>query len=120
MKYVLFLLGVVAACKYEYECDGCTTCVNSTCLAFNVGENCIPENHAEIKNDLELYYEFYYLQNVEIEEYRCLDYGVSVRFTTGMESSTNMTKDYFNKHYKELMVKDCEGWGYINNNFYVK
>jgi len=113
MKYLLFLLGVVAACKYEYECDGCTTCVNSTCLAFNVGENCIPENHVEIKNDLELYYEFYYLQKVQIEEYRCQDYGVSVRFTTGMESSIDMTKDYFNKHYKELMVKDCEGWGFI-------
>ena len=103
-------------CKYEHECNDCTVCINNTCLPFNTGEKCIPENHVEITNDLELYY----LQTVKIEEYRCQDYGVSVRFTTGMKSSANMTKDYFNKHYKELMVKDCEGWGYINNNFYVK
>jgi len=105
-------------CKYEHECDGCTTCVNSTCLPFNIGERCIPENHVEIKRDLELYYEFYYLQRVKIEEYRC-NHGISVRFTTGpMES--NMTKKYFDERYKGLMYIECEGWGYINNNFYVK
>jgi len=107
------------SCKYEHECNGCTVCINNTCLPFNVGEKCIPANHVEIKKDLELYYEFYYLRRVQIEEYRCLDYGISVRFTT-LPMESNMTKDYFDKHYKELLVKDCEGWGYINNKFYVK
>lgn len=105
-------------CKYEHECKDCTVCINNTCLPFNVGKKCIPETHYEIKRDLELYYEFYYLRLVQIEEYRC-NHGVSVRFTT-VPMESNMTKDYFNKHYTELLLKDCEGWGYINNNFYVK
>ena len=103
-------------CKYEHECNDCTACINNTCLPFNTGKKCIPKLHDEIKRDLELYYEFYYMRSVEIEEYRCLDYGISVRFTTWpMES--NMTKDYFNKHYKELMVKDCEGWSFIGKTY---
>ena len=103
-------------CKYEHECNVCTVCINNVCLPFNTGKKCIPELHDEIKRDLELYYEFYYIRSVEIEEYRCLDYGISVRFTTkSMES--NMTKDYFNKHYKELMVKDCEGWSFIGKTY---
>lgn len=109
-KVLLFLLLVYAkACK-EYECTGCTTCVNSTCMAFDEGENCIPVNHVALKRDLDLYYEFYYLQSVSIEEYRCLPFGVSVRFVKGLPKDTNMTKDYFNANYMGLMQRDCDGW----------
>ena len=115
MRFLFLLLAAVSACKYEYQCKGCTTCVNNTCLAFDEGENCIPNNHLDIKRDLELYYELFYLRTVAIEEYRCLPFGVSVRFTVGMPMESNMTKEYFYDNYMELLVRDCEGWGYIRN-----
>jgi len=102
-------------CEYEHQCIGCTTCVNNTCLAFNEGENCIPDNHVDIKRDLELYYEFYYLQSVSIEEYRCLPFGVSVRFVKGLPMESNMTKDYFNTNYIGLIGRDCENWSIVTN-----
>jgi len=113
MRVLLLLIGIASACKYEYQCTGCTSCVNNTCMAFNEGEDCIPDNHAQIKRDLELYYEFYYLQSVSIEEYRCLPFGISVRFVKGLPMESNMTKDYFNTNYVGLVERDCEGWGYI-------
>ena len=113
---LLLLLTVVAACKYEYECKDCTTCSNSTCVRFDVGESCIPYNHKEIQNDLELYYDFYYLQHVAVEEYRC-NHGVSVRFTKGLPMESNMTKKYFDEHYKGLMVRECEGWAFIEKTY---
>jgi hypothetical protein len=100
-------------CEYEHQCTGCTTCVNNLCMAFDEGENCIPDNHVDIKRDLELYYEFYYLQSVSIEEYRCLPFGVSVRFVKGLSIESYMSEDYFNKNYMGLIERDCEGWGYI-------
>ena len=113
MRLLLLLISITSACKYEYQCDGCTTCVNNTCMAFNEGENCIPDNQDDIKRDLGLYYEFYYLQSVSIEEYRCLPFGVSVRFVKGLPMESNMSKGYFNKNYMGLIERDCEGWGYI-------
>ncbi len=118
MRFLILLLTLASACKYEYQCTGCTTCVNNTCMAFDEGENCIPDNHADIKRDLKLYYEFYYLQSVSIEEYRCLPFGVSVRFVKGLPMESNMTKDYFNMNYRGLIERDCEGWGYIKG-YYI-
>ena len=82
-------------------------------MAFNEGENCIPYNHAEIKRDLELYYEFYYYQYISIEEYRCLPFGISVRFLKGLPMQSNMTKNYFVNNYLSLMTRECDGWSYI-------
>jgi len=82
-------------------------------MTFNKGIGCIPYNHKEIKRDLELYYEFYYSKAVVIEEYKCLPIGVSVRFTTGLHVESNMTKEYFSKHYTELLGVDCNNWQYI-------
>ena len=113
MKYLLLMLTVASACKYEYECNGCTTCVNNICLSFDEGENCIPDNHVDIRRNLELYYEFFYLRHVAIEEFRCLPFGVSVRFILGMPMESNITKDYFYDNYNELLKRDCDGWGYL-------
>ena len=112
LLFLLILSYQSVACKYEYECKNCTVCVNTTCLPFDVGEKCIPNNHEEISTDIKLYYEFYYLQHVLIEEYRC-NHGISVRFTKGMPMESNITKEYFDDYYKNLIVKECEGWSYV-------
>lgn len=114
MRLLFLLISVVAACKYEYECNNCTTCFNNTCVRFDVGESCtgLNESIKEFQRDLELYYEFYYSRKVHIEEYRCNDYGISIRYTKGMTIETNMSKDYFNHHYKVNIYNMCEGWVY--------
>lgn len=113
MKLFYLFLPVVLACKYEFECEDCTTCYNNTCVDYDRGELCIPDNADEIKQELQLYHEFYYLRNVAVEEYRCNPYGISVKYIIGMPMNSNLTKDYFNEHYKGSVTRECENWVFI-------
>ena len=115
MLLLLFtLLTLTNACTQEYECYGCTVCVENKCMPIDMGEACIPPN-SDIEKDLKLYYEFYYFFNIMINEYKCSTHGVSVAYITGLPMESNITKEYFNKNYKNLVTKDCGSWAFIPN-----
>lgn len=96
----------------DYQCKECTVCINQTCVPFDIGEDCIPPNN-DIANDLKLYYEFFYLQAVQVNGFRCLPYGVSVNFVRGMPMNTNMTKEEFTRRYNSLVTSECDNWAFI-------
>ena len=108
------LLTTVAGKLGEWDCTGCTTLIHSECQPFNIGENCIPFNYDELVRDLKLYRAFFYLEDILIEEFRCLDYGVSVRYVsaTHLKDDENIKKEYFDTHYKGYFTRDCENWSF--------
>ena len=113
MILIFVMLFVVCnACTGDYNCNGCNVCVNQTCMPFDTGEKCIPPNN-DIASDLQLYYNFFYLQSVLITDFRCLPYGVSVKYVKGLPSNTNMTKQEFTNKYKHLISLECNGWGFV-------
>ena len=76
-------------------------------------KNCIPFNYDALARDLKLYHAFFYLEDILIEEVRCLDYGVSVRYTSGTRlKEENIKKQYFENHYKGYFTRDCENWSF--------
>ena len=109
---LILLIPLVLSCKYEFECKGCTTCYDSECVYFDEGELCIPANHVEIREDLEMYYEFYYSRAITIEQYLCNTFGISINFLIGMPINSTLNKTYFEENYKELSTKDCENWAF--------
>ena len=110
---IILYIPFIRSCKYEFECEHCTTCYNNTCVDYDRGELCIPDNAIDIKNDIQLYHEFYYLRNVAVEEYRCNPHGISVKYIIGLPMNSNLTKDYFNEHYKGSITRECENWVFI-------
>lgn len=115
------LLTTVSAKLGEWDCIGCTTLIDRTCLPFDIGEDCIPDNYKELVRDLKLYREFFYLEETVIDSFRCLDYGISVRHFPGTTFSSNITKEYFQSHYKGYFTRDCENWSFApNNNIYIQ
>ena len=116
MKLFYLFLPLVLACKYEFQCEHCTTCYNNTCVDYDRGELCIPDNAIDIKNDIQLYHEFYYMRNIVVEEYRCNSYGVSVKFLVGLPMVSNLTKDDFNEQYQGSIMRECENWAFAGIN----
>lgn len=118
---LLTLLLTTAAAKLgEWDCSGCTTLIHSECLSFNIGEDCVPDNYDDLVRDLKLYRRFFYLEETVILSVRCLDYGISINHVPGMPISSNMSKEYFQTHYKGYFTRDCEHWSFApNTNLYT-
>ncbi len=114
-RYLIFfsLLPVFFCCQYEHDCQECSTCVNNTCVNFNQGELCLPDNAKELEDDLKLYYDFYYQRHVQIEEYRCNDFGISLKFYLGLNIKLSINRTSFEKNYKHLLLRDCDNWSFF-------
>ena len=107
------LLTSVAGKLGEWDCTGCTTLIHSECVPFDIGENCIPDNYDELVRDLKLYRAFFYLEDILIEEVRCLDYGISVRYVSGTHlKDTNISRKMYETQYKGYFTRDCENWSF--------
>ena len=107
------LLTTVAGKLGEWDCTGCTTLIHSECVPFNIGENCIPDNYDELVRDLKLYRAFFYLEDILIEEVRCLDYGISVRYVSGTRlNDMHISRETYRNQYKGYFTRDCENWSF--------
>lgn len=106
------LLGTVCARLGEWDCRGCTVLVHQTCMPYDIGEDCLPNKYSELVRDLKLYRRFYYLEDVLIEEFRCLEYGISVRYATRYDG-VGMERDRFDLLYKGYFTRECdESWSF--------
>jgi hypothetical protein len=114
MRALLLTLffGMASGRLGEWDCGGCTVLIDQKCMAYDIGEKCMPDNYKELVRDFRLYREFYYLEEVLIEDFRCLDYGISLRFVRGMEVGSNLTRDEYNLLYKGYFTKECENWSF--------
>ena len=105
-------LGMVSGRLGEWDCGGCTTLVDSECVSFDIGEDCIPDNYDDLVRDLKLYRTFYYLEDTLILSVRCLDYGISIKHTSGLPLNTTIPRRTFDVLYKGYFTRDCPNWSF--------
>lgn len=66
--YVFFHAMDYPQCSYDFDCHGCTTCIEGSCIDYRIGQPCYSKL---VQNDVSLYFEFYYGISTTLNEMRC-------------------------------------------------